>query len=68
MHEMSNVFRQAEAPTQVPPQRVHFDLQLNTANRTSDGVRQTAAEKRPGWAAVKALSCIPGITREDLRT
>lgn len=28
--------------------RIHTDLELNTTNRTSDGVRRTAAEEHPG--------------------
>lgn len=29
-------------------ERTHADLELNTTNRTSDGVRRTAAEEHPG--------------------
>lgn len=40
---MSSVFRHAETSNQASS-----DLQLNTTNRTSDGVERSAAEEHPG--------------------
>lgn len=45
---VSSVFRQAELLNQVFTHWIPADLQFNTTNRTSDGVRQTATEERPG--------------------
>lgn len=42
------VFRQDELLNQVSAHWIPADLQFNTTNRTSDGIRQTATEERPG--------------------
>lgn len=45
---MSSVFRQAEMLNQVSNSWIPADLQFNTTNRTSDGVRQAATEEHLG--------------------
>lgn len=45
---VSSVFRQDELLNQVSAHWIPADLQFNTTNRTSDGIRQTATEERPG--------------------
>lgn len=42
------VFRQDELLNQVSAHWIPADLQFNTTNRTSDGIRQMATEERPG--------------------
>lgn len=45
---VSSVFRQDELLNQVSAHWIPADLQFNTTNRTSDGIRQMATEERPG--------------------